>query len=101
MTIVAAVVSMRTEKLVWNDTAMMGEISLRGVVLPVGGIKEKAIATHRMGMRQICIPAKNKKDVDFDVPQVVKDDVTFVYAEWIKDMLWAVFEQPMQELASL
>ena len=58
VTIVTAVVSMLTEKLVWNDTAMTGEISLRGVVLPVGGTKEKVIATHRMGMRQICIPAK-------------------------------------------
>ena len=74
VTIVTAVVSMLTEKLVWNDTAMTGEISLRGVVLPVGGTKEKVIATHRMGMRQICTPAKNKKDVEFDVPQVVKDD---------------------------
>eukprot|EP01052_Picozoa_sp_SAG31_P046015 SAG31_NODE_8634_length_1417_cov_0.889226_1_plen_83_part_00 len=82
---------------------MTGEISLRGVVLPVGGIKEKVMAAHRMGMRQICIPAKNKKDVQHDVTEEVKTDVTFVYAERIEDVLRAVFEEPMnvQEMASM
>merc|ERR1719253_2396419 len=61
VTITTAIVSLLTGKMVRPDLAMTGEISLRGLVLPVGGIKEKLIAAHRAGMRTVLVPAKNEK----------------------------------------
>ena len=58
-----ALVSLMTERTVRNDTAMTGEISLRGLVLPVGGIKEKVVAAHRAGIKRVMLPARNRKDL--------------------------------------
>lgn len=66
---------------------MTGEISLRGQVLPVGGIKEKVISAHRAGIKKIILPYRNRKDVEADVPQSIKDDIKFVYAKTIWDVL--------------
>lgn len=68
---------------------MTGEISLRGQVLPVGGIKEKVVSAHRAGIRKIIIPYRNRKDVQQDVPEKVKDDIEFVFAKNIWDVLEA------------
>ena len=57
----------------------MAEISLRGLVLPVGGIKEKVIAAHRAGVRTVILPARNEKDLD-ELPQTVLDEISFVLA---------------------
>ena len=69
---------------------MTGEISLRGQVLPVGGIREKVLAASRLGIKTIILPLRNQKDVIADVPQAVKDQVTFVFASTIYEALEAV-----------
>jgi ATP-dependent Lon protease len=80
-----ALVSLITGKTVGSDLAMTGEISLRGLVLPVGGIKEKAVAAHRAGIRRVLLPARNRKDLE-DVPQSVRDEVQFVFCERVDDV---------------
>lgn len=81
-----ALASALTGKAVRHDVAMTGEITLRGTVLPVGGIKEKVIAAHRAGIKKILLPEENKRDMD-DVPQSVKDDVTFVFVHHMDEVL--------------
>ena len=66
--------------------AMTGEISLRGAVLPVGGIKEKVIAAHRAGIERIILPRENLKDLD-DVPKDVKDEIEFIPADTVEDVI--------------
>ena len=65
---------------------MTGEISLRGAVLPVGGIKEKVIAAHRAGIERIILPKENVKDLD-DVPEDVKDEIKFIPVETVEDVI--------------
>jgi ATP-dependent Lon protease len=96
VTITTCIVSLLTDRVVRPDTAMTGEISLRGQVMPVGGVKEKVLAAHRLGLRQICVPFKNKKDIIYDVPQEIQDDITWVYAETIEDILRAAFVEPIE-----
>jgi ATP-dependent Lon protease len=81
-----ALVSLFTNKTVGHDLAMTGEISLRGLVLPVGGIKEKTVAAHRAGIRKVLLPARNRKDLE-DVPKSVRDDVEFVFCERVDDVI--------------
>jgi ATP-dependent Lon protease len=73
-----------------SDTAMTGEISLAGLVLPVGGIKEKVLAAHRAGIRRIILPKANEKDLK-EVPQEVRDDLTFILAERVEEVLRSAF----------
>jgi ATP-dependent Lon protease len=75
-----ALVSLLTGRTVRHDVAMTGEISLRGLVLPVGGIKEKTVAAHRAGIRTVLLPARNRKDLE-DIPDSVRREVTFVWLE--------------------
>ena len=96
VTITTCIVSLLTDRVVRPDTAMTGEISLRGQVMPVGGVKEKVLAAHRLGLRQICVPFKNKKDIIYDVPQEIQDEITWVYAETIEDILRAAFVEPIE-----
>jgi ATP-dependent Lon protease len=81
-----SLVSLLTDKTVRNDVAMTGEISLRGLVLPIGGVKEKSIAAHRAGIRTVLLPARNRKDLE-DVPQSVKQDMKFVFCERVDDVM--------------
>jgi len=69
-----------------SKIAMTGEISLRGAVLPVGGIKEKVLAAHRAGIKKVILPKDNERDLK-DVPQDIKDELTFVFAETIEDVI--------------
>jgi ATP-dependent Lon protease len=80
-----SLVSLISGRTVGNDLAMTGEISLRGLVLPVGGIKEKIIAAHRAGIRKVLLPARNRKDIE-DVPQSVRDEMKFVFCERVDDV---------------
>jgi ATP-dependent Lon protease len=81
-----SLVSLMSGKTVGNDSAMTGEISLRGLVLPVGGIKEKIVAAHRAGIRKVLLPARNRKDLE-DVPQSVRDEIKFVFCERVDDVV--------------
>jgi ATP-dependent Lon protease len=74
-----------------SDTAMTGEISLRGLVLPVGGIKEKVVAAHAAGIRRVMLPARNRRDFD-EIPEEVRRDVTFVWLERVDEAVAAALE---------
>jgi ATP-dependent Lon protease len=94
ITMATALASSYVGKPVRSDTAMTGEISLSGLVLPVGGIKEKILAAHRAGIRRIILPKPNQKDLK-DVPQEVRDDLTFILVERIEEVLPAAFDHQM------
>ncbi len=79
-----ALVSLMTERTVRSDTAMTGEISLRGLVLPVGGIKEKVVAAHRAGIKRVMLPARNRKDFD-DIPEEARKQLEFVWLERVDE----------------
>ena len=86
-----ALASLMTERTVRSDTAMTGEISLRGLVLPVGGIKEKVIAAARAGLKRVMLPVRNKKDYD-DIPQEVRDQLEFIWLQWVEEAAAAALE---------
>ncbi len=86
-----ALVSLMTGRTVRNDVAMTGEISLRGLVLPVGGIKEKTIAAHRAGIRTVMLPARNKRDLE-DIPESVRKDLAFVWLDRVEDAVNSAIE---------
>ena len=84
VTMCISVLSALTGRPVRKDVAMTGEITLRGRILPIGGLKEKALAAHRMGIVKVLIPEENKKDLD-DIPETVKSDIEFVLIKKIED----------------
>ena len=84
--ITTALVSALTGIPVRRDVGMTGEVTLRGRALEIGGVKEKTIAGHRAGLKTIILPKENKKDLD-DVPEMVKKDIKFVFAEQVEDAL--------------
>jgi ATP-dependent Lon protease len=86
-----ALTSLMTERTVRSDTAMTGEISLRGLVLPVGGIKEKVVAAARAGIRRIMLPARNRKDFE-DIPEEARKQLEFVWLERVDDAVAAGLE---------
>ncbi|CAG8691492.1 4333_t:CDS:10, partial [Racocetra persica] len=90
--LITALVSLFTHRCVPPTTAMTGEITLRGQVLPVGGIKEKIIAAHRAGINKVILPSRNRKDVDGDVPVNVKENIKIVYVDNVYDVLQAAFD---------
>jgi ATP-dependent Lon protease len=90
VSIFASLVSMLTQRTVQNDVAMTGEISLRGLVLPVGGIKEKVVAAARSGIKTVILPARNRRDFE-DIPASVRKSLRFVWAESVEDVMAAAF----------
>jgi ATP-dependent Lon protease len=86
VTIVTALASLATRRPVRNDLAMTGEITLRGKVLPVGGIKEKVLAAHRAGIRSVILPARNERDVE-DVPEELRRQLTFIFVDDANEVL--------------
>lgn len=91
VTMATALVSLLTGRLVRPDTSMTGEITLRGQVLPVGGIKEKVLAAHRSGLKTVILPVRNQADLE-DLPEEVQRELHFVFAETIQDVLAAALE---------
>jgi ATP-dependent Lon protease len=92
-----ALVSLLTERTVRSDTAMTGEISLRGLVLPVGGIKEKVVAAHRAGLQRVMLPARNRKDFE-DIPEEVRTAMDFVWLEYVEEAVSSALEaKPAEE----
>lgn len=86
-----ALVSLLTGRTVRKDTAMTGEISLRGLVLPVGGIKEKVVAAARAGLTRVMLPARNRRDYE-DIPQDARDRLEFVWLERVDEAIAAALE---------
>jgi ATP-dependent Lon protease len=87
-----ALASLLTNRTVRSDTAMTGEISLRGLVLPVGGIKEKVVAAAAAGLTRVMLPARNKRDFD-EIPKGARDKLEFVWLERIDDAIAAALEE--------
>lgn len=86
VTLFTALASLITGRTVDPTTAMTGEVTLSGAVLPVGGIKEKVLAAHRAGIRKVILPQENEKDLA-DVPEDVRSDLVFVPVRTIEDVL--------------
>jgi ATP-dependent Lon protease len=86
VTMTTALVSLLTGRPVRNTVAMTGEVSLQGLVLPIGGVKQKVLAAHRMGLTEVILPRRNEKDID-DVPQSVREKMTFHLASRVEDVL--------------
>jgi ATP-dependent Lon protease len=77
ITLTSALISAFTNKPIDNSIGMTGEITLRGNVLPIGGLKEKAIGAHRSGIKTIILPEKNERDLD-EIPKEIKKDINFI-----------------------
>jgi ATP-dependent Lon protease len=86
-----ALVSLMSDRNIRSDTAMTGEISLRGLVLPVGGIKEKVIAAAGAGLRRVMLPARNRRDYE-EIPQEVRDQLEFIWLERVEDAIAGAIE---------
>ena len=98
--IVTSLASLLSHRSVRPDVAMTGEISLRGLVLPVGGIREKCVAAARAGIRTVILPARNRRDYD-EIPQSARKLLEFVWAERIEDVLERALESgPAQRAAA-
>ena len=91
VTMFTALVSMLKGVRIRHDVAMTGEITLRGRVLPVGGIKEKVLAAHRAGIKRIVMPERNKPDLE-EVPQEVRDTLEFICVSKMDEVLEAALE---------
>jgi ATP-dependent Lon protease len=87
-----ALYSAFSERIVKNDIAMTGEISLRGLVLPVGGIKEKVIAAARAGIKTVMLPARNRRDFE-DIPEAIRNQLQFIWLEKVDDALAIAMEK--------
>jgi ATP-dependent Lon protease len=91
VTITSALASLYTGRRVRPDTAMTGEITLSGLVFPIGGVKEKVLAAHRAGIRRIILPSRNEADVD-DIPEDVRNELQIVFVSGIAEVLDAALE---------
>jgi len=101
VTMMTALVSVLTGIPVRSDVAMTGEITLRGRVLPIGGLKEKSLAAHRAGVKRIIAPERNRQNLD-DIPADVKRDVEFVFVSHMTEVIDAALtERPLPRPASL
>ncbi|MGH2487508.1 MAG: S16 family serine protease, partial [Ktedonobacterales bacterium] len=95
VTIATAIVSLALGRKVRSDVAMTGEISLRGKVLPIGGLKEKVLAAHRAGIQTIVLPKRNEPDLE-DLPAELHDQMTFVPVDDVRDVITAALEGPQR-----
>jgi ATP-dependent Lon protease len=91
VTIATALVSLLTGRIVRSDTGMTGEITLRGQVLPVGGIKEKVLAAHRAGMKTILLPRENEQDLE-EIPEEIQKQIHFIFVDAIEDVINTALE---------
>jgi ATP-dependent Lon protease len=97
ITMYSSLLSLLTGIKVRDDVAMTGEITLRGNILPVGGIKEKVLAAHRAGLRHVILPERNKKDM-VDVSEEIKDEMTFHFVSKMAELPELVLEQPPEPI---
>jgi len=93
ITMATALVSVLSQRPVRKDVAMTGEITLRGNVLPVGGVKEKLLAARRAKIRTVILPEPNQRDLE-DLPQEVRDDLTFIFVENVRQVFDAALREP-------
>ena len=86
ITLTTAIVSVLTNRKVRSDVAMTGEVTLRGNVLPIGGLKEKSISAHRSGIKTVIIPKENSKDLD-ELPQTILEEIKFIPVTYVDEVL--------------
>ena len=91
ITITTALISLLTNKAVDKDIAMTGEITLRGRVLAIGGLKEKLIGAHRAGIKKVILPQENEKDLD-EIPQEVKENINFIFVKKYEEIYKQLFK---------
>jgi len=96
VTLSVSVISLLTGIPVISDYAMTGEITLRGKILPVGGIKEKIIAAHRYGIKNVLIPVENEKDVAEDIPADILEEIKIHLVDNMDEVLDMVLEKPIK-----
>mgnify|MGYP006271951025 CR=1 FL=1 len=94
---VTSIVSAITEIPVNKDVAMTGEITLRGLVLPIGGLKEKLLAAHRAGIKKVLIPVENKKDL-IEVPKTVLDSIEVIPVKNVDEVLKVALTKPLKRV---
>ncbi|XP_013394100.1 lon protease homolog 2, peroxisomal [Lingula anatina] len=99
VTISSVLVSLFCGRCVRSDTAMTGEVTLRGLVLPVGGIKEKVLAAHRAGITRVLLPERNMKDLH-EIPANVRSKLSIIWVSKMEQVLNAAFEEPFPGLSS-
>jgi ATP-dependent Lon protease len=95
VTMTTAIVSLLTGRPVRSTVGMTGEVTLQGLVLPIGGVKQKVLAAHRMGLTEVILPKRNEKDLD-DVPESVRNAMTFHLASRVEEVLEFALERPAQ-----
>jgi ATP-dependent Lon protease len=93
VTMTTAIVSLLTGRPVRSTVGMTGEVTLQGLVLPIGGVKQKVLAAHRMGLKEVILPRRNEKDLD-DVPESVRKAMTFHLASRVDEVLEFALEAP-------
>jgi ATP-dependent Lon protease len=98
ITMFVALTSLLTDKPIRNDVAMTGEITLRGLVLPVGGIKEKVLAAMRAGIRTVILPKKNEKDLE-EIPERIRNEMSFQFIQRMDEAIELALKQPEPRLA--
>ena len=94
---VTSIISAITEIPVNKDVAMTGEITLRGLVLPIGGLKEKLLAAHRAGIKKVLIPIENKKDL-VEVPKTILDSIEVITVKNIEEVLKVALTKPFKRV---
>lgn len=92
VTIVTTLISLFTNTKIKNNISMTGEITLRGKVLPVGGLKEKIVASHTMGVRKIFLPLENKKDIE-ELDEIIRKDINFIFVDNYKEIYKHLFHK--------
>src|SRR6266496_2749812 len=97
VTMVTVLVSLASGRKVRSDVAMTGEITLRGKVMPIGGIKEKVLAAYRSGIRTVILPKKNEMDLMENLPKELRDEMHFVFVTEIRQVLDAALEPAKQD----
>jgi ATP-dependent Lon protease len=92
ITLATAIVSVLSQRAVKKDVAMTGEITLRGNVLPVGGVKEKLLAARRAHIKTVILPEPNRRDLE-DLPQEIVEDLTFIFVENVRQVFQAALKE--------
>ena len=97
ITLTTTLVSALTRIPVRGDVAMTGEVTLRGKVLPIGGLKEKLLAAHRQGIHDVIVPKENEKDLP-DIPEIIRKEVKLHFVEQMDEVLMIALERPLEGL---
>ena len=97
VTMLTALASLATGRPVRSDLAMTGELTLRGKVLPIGGVKEKVLAAHRAGIKTLLLPRQNERDFLEDVPPELRDELDVIFVDTAEEVLQHALQPPAED----